>query len=376
MGNRPLTVLNLISGNGRGGSDRLALDVSKGLKRRGHRIIWGAPSFCELNEEAAGAGLELFDPDSPEMQADPHLKKLCRKEGIDIVNSHHSKDRHLLLAARLRGLGTRIVFTRHCILSGMPYVGTFYYNLLDMNIGVSKAVEESLLRGGVWRSRATMVYGGIDIPRFSSPAEEDVAAVRREYGREGSFTVGIVGRYTGGRNFSPENPSMKGHEYLFRALSAMDGDVRVLVLGVWGDEDIRNLRLVAEYEGLSADRLTFCDYQQEIAPFYRLMDVNVLPSKNEGLGLALIEAMAAGVPCIGADSGGIREIITDGKDGLLFRHGESRELSEKIRVMRDDRARRDLFISNARETVKRFDINRTVEETERVFYSLVKKSEW
>ena len=375
MENRRLTILNLISGNGRGGSDRLALDVSKGLKQRGHRVIWGAPAFCELNEEAAAAGLELLAPDSPDAQGGTgvrHFMRLCDREGIDIINSHHSKDRHLLLTARIRGLRTKTVFTRHCILSGMPYVGTFYYNLMDMNIAVSRAVGDSLLRGGVWRSKAAVVYGGIDIPRFSSPAGEEVDRIRRTYRREGAFTVGIVGRYTGGRKFSPENPSMKGHEFLFRALSGMGDDFQVLVLGVWGDEDIRDLGQVAEYCGLPAGRLTFCNYQKEIAPFYQIMDLNVLPSKNEGLGLALIEAMAAGVPCIGADSGGIREIITDGVDGLLFRHGDSRELSGKIRIVRDDKNKRDLFVKNAKRKVKeRFDIEQTVEETEKVFSGLM-----
>lgn len=375
MENRWLTVLNLISGDGRGGSDRLAFDISKGLKRLGHRVIWGAPTSCELNEEALGAGLEICDPyslDGKNASGPGRFIRFCEKEGIDIVNSHHSKDRHLLFGARLRGLRAKIVFTRHCILSGIPLIGTIYYNLVDLNIAVSNIVKESLLRGGVIQRKVAMVHGGIDIARFSDPPEDEVMRIRRKYRREGAFTIGMVGRYSGGKVFRPDNPSMKGHEFLFRALSTMQGDFQVLMLGVWGDEDIRNLQRVAEYCGLSADRLTFCDFQKEIAPFYKIMDLNVLPSKNEGLGLALIEAMAAGVPCIGADSGGIREIITDGADGLLFRHGDSRELAEKIGIMRDDKTKRDFLVSNAREKVKNlFDINRTVEETEKVFCGLL-----
>ncbi len=376
MGDRRLAVINLISGNGRGGSDRLALDISKGLKRRGHRVIWGAPESCELNGEALDAGLELYDPYPPAekgVSAPRALVRFCRDEAIDIVNSHHSKDRHLLFSARFLDLRPKIVFTRHCILSGIPYIGAFYYNLLDLNIAVSNVVKESLLRGGVSGKKVAMICGGIDIPKFGEPPEEEVSRIRREYRREGAFTIGIVGRYFGGKTFRPDSPSMKGHEFLFRALSAMGDDFQVLVLGVWGESDIRNLRRVAEYCGLSAERLTFCDFQKEIAAFYKIMDLSVLPSRNEGLGLTLIEAMAAGVPCIGADSGGIREIITDGVDGLLFRHGDSRELAEKIRIMRDDKTKRDLFVSNGREKVKRFDIRRTVEETERVFYGLLER---
>jgi glycosyltransferase involved in cell wall biosynthesis len=378
MENRPLTIMTVVSGSGRGGSDRLALDISKGLKRSGHRVIWGSALHCELREEAAAEGLEMFDPypgENSNMSGLLQFMTFCRDEKVDIVNSHQSRDRHLLLIARLRGLKSKVVFTRHCILSGMPFVGAFYFNLIDMNVAVSDSIKKSLLRGGVSSNRAAVVYGGIDIERFRNVSADKVEQVRRSYCRAGAFNIGIVARYNGGKHFKPYNPSMKGHEVLFRALAAISGDFNVLVLGVWGEKDIENLRSVAEYNGLSPGVLTFCDFQRDIAPFYKIMDLNVLPSRNEGLGLTLIEAMAAGVPCIGADSGGIREIIDDAANGFLFRPGASRDLSDKIRILREDKDIRDRFIRNGREKVSRlFDINRTVRETEKIFYGLVKHS--
>jgi glycosyltransferase involved in cell wall biosynthesis len=374
MGNRPLTIMNLISGNGRGGSDRLALDISTGLKHRGHRVIWGSPSYCELRDEASAAGLEIYEPYPSEenvLSGLPPLMTFCGDEKVDIVNSHQSKDRHLLLMARLRGLKSKIVFTRHCVLSGLPFVGAFYFNLIDMNIAVSSVVHRSLLRGGVFPKRAAAVYGGIVIDKFENPPAEKVQAARNRHYRSGALNIGVVARYTGGKVFRPDNPTMKGHETLFKALAAVPGDFNVLVLGVWGERDIGNLKAVAEYNGLSPLKLTFCDFQKEMAPFYKIMDLSVLPSRNEGLGLTLIEAMASGVPCIGADSGGIREIIDDGVTGFLFPPGDSNALSEKILTLREDAGTRDLFIRNGKEKVARlFDIKRTVNETEKIFYSL------
>jgi hypothetical protein len=142
----------MISDNGRGGSDRLALDISKGLKRLGHRVIWGSPYGGELTEEAVEAGLETYNL-SPsgwvDMTGLTAFLKFCRDEQIEIVNAHHSRARHMLLLAKLRGLDSKVVFTRHCILSGVPYVSAFYFNLIDMNIAVSNAVKKSLLRGGI-----------------------------------------------------------------------------------------------------------------------------------------------------------------------------------------------------------------------------------
>ncbi len=377
MGNRLLTIMNLISDNGRGGSDRLALDISKGLKRLGHRVIWGCPSYCDLIEEAAEAGLEIYTPYPSGLVGMRGLSafiRFCRDEKIDVVNTHHSHARHMLLLARLRGLASKVVFTRHCILSGLPYVGAFYFNLIDMNIAVSNTVKKSLLRGGISANRAVAVYGGIDIDKFSNPQAEKVEMIRNRFSHGGTFNIGIVARYTGGKKFKPDNPTMKGHEFLFGAISSLPGDFNVLILGVWGERDIECLKLVAEHNGLSPQKLTFCDFQKDIAPFYKIMDINILPSVNEGLGLTLIEAMAAGVPCIGADSGGIREIIDNGVNGFLFQPGNSNDLSEKIRILQKDTETRGLFIRNGRQkVVQHFDIKQTVTETEKIFYSLFTK---
>jgi len=84
--------------------------------------------------------------------------------------------------------------------------------------------------------------------------------------------------------------------------------------------------------------------------------------------------MASGVACIGADSGGIREVITNGTDGFLFKAGDSEDLAEKIGILRKDRELRESFILKGKEKVReKFDIEKTVLETERVFYHLMQK---
>ncbi len=379
MGIRPLTIMNLVSGDGRGGADRLALDLSKGLKRNGHRVIWGCPSVYHLMEEVLAAGLETYTVDfSGSMDMSPLLPflRFCRNEKVDIVNVHHSHGRHLLVAARLLRLKSKAVFTRHCISGSTPYIGAFFYNLiLDMNIAVSDIVRRSLLQGGIRPEKVVRVYGGIDSKNFAEVAEDKVEELRKKYAATGTFTVGIVART--GLHGTPrgDRPSLKRHEVLFKALADIGGDVNVLVLGACREEEIESLKLIAGHNGLDPAKLLFAGFQKDIAPFYKIMDLKVLPSPNEGLGLVVLEAMAAGVPCIGADGGGIREIIDDGVNGFLFTPGDSRALAEKIRTLREDAGTRDRFIGKGREKVARlFDIERTVRETEKVFYGLIGRS--
>jgi len=76
-------------------------------------------------------------------------------------------------------------------------------------------------------------------------------------------------------------------------------------------------------------KITFLGHCHDIRKYLAIADIAVIPSFYEGFGIAVIEAMAAGLPVIASDVGGIPEIITDGENGILFPVGNSTELAEK-----------------------------------------------
>lgn len=375
---RPLTVMNLISGDGKGGADRLALDLSIGLQGLGHRVIWGSPPDCFLTADAIDAGIEIYNtgvagPASAPMAS--RLVQFCRDERVDVVDGHNSLIRHLISLARLRGLRARVVSTRHCIHRTIPFVGAFAHNFLaDMNIAVSRVVRESLIRGGVFPWRAITVYGGIDTGRFGNASEQEVDRLKGLYTRRGTVTIGMVARLQHGKTFGPDKPTLKGHDIAFRALAGFDRDFTLLLFGPEKEEDKDKLRRVATHNGFDPARITFCGFQRDMAPFYRILDVNILPSPNEGLGLAVIEAMVSGVPSIGVDKGGIREVIDDGADGFLARPGDSADLLRKICVVCDDLKIRERFVANGiKKARQRFGRDRMAHETETVYRHLFKQ---
>lgn len=372
-----LTVLSLLSGSGKGGADILALDIAKRLSHRGHRIIWGCPSNCVLLGEAENSGLETFILENNgklDFSGVGPLMRFCRDENVDIVNVHHSKGRHLMVAARLLGLKSRSVFTRHCISGSTPVIGPLLYNYAsDMNIAVSGSVGRSLLKNGIRADKVAVIYGGIEISRFNDdvPAGK-IEKIRREYARPGIFNIGMVGRFHD-IQFRPGKPTLKRHEVLFEALSMLQGQIEFNLLLVGPDESSMNtLKQMAGHTGLDTERITISGFRDDITPFYKIMDLNVLPSPAEGLGLVVIEAMAAGVPCIGAGAGGVSEIITDGEDGFLFTPGDSAGLAEKIKSLLTNDKLRKSFSANGRNKVKKlFDIEKNVLETEKVFYRVL-----
>jgi len=365
----------IVSGSGRSGSDQLAFNIAKGLKRNGHRVIWSCPSNCYLMDNAREYGLEIFDifpSELKDIMVVPAIVRFCMDNKIDIVNVHNSYARRIALSARLRGLKAKTVFTRHCILRTLPYLGKLFHNFfVDINISVSNVVRKSLIHGGLWPSKVVTVYGGVDIEKFENVPPWKIEQARESFACRKAFNIGIVGRFHSSENFNPMNPTRKGHEVLFKALGKTKKDINLLVLGPRKEIDLKNARVLAQHNGLNPDKITFCGWQEDITPFYKIMDLNVLPSPNEGLGLAIIEGMAAGVPCIGTNGGGVKEIIKDGVDGLLFSPGDSKDLADKIQFIIERKELRAALISSAKEKVRKtFSIERIVLETQKIFYSL------
>ena len=103
-----------------------------------------------------------------------------------------------------------------------------------------------------------------------------------------------------------------------------------------------------------------------------LMDIFCMPSMHEGLGLSLMEAMAAGRACIASNVGGLPELITNEKDGILVPPGDSEALSRGILRLLDDGGLRRSLAENARKKAfDDFSIERSVKRTIEVYREVI-----
>jgi glycosyltransferase involved in cell wall biosynthesis len=115
-------------------------------------------------------------------------------------------------------------------------------------------------------------------------------------------------------------------------------------------------------------------FRMEVLPFYRLLDVFVLPSIIEGFSLAILEAMALGLPVVCTDAGGNAEAVRDGVNGFLFRPGDSNALARGIdRLLPAPDFRLAVGRANRGEAFRRFDVAETIRKTEDVYRSLVEE---
>lgn len=265
------------------------------------------------------------------------LVSLLRQERPRVVHTHTSKAGVLgRLAAWIMGVPA-IVHTPH----GHVFYGHFgsvaswvflqieraLARITDYLIGLTTAETREHLERGVGRAdRFAVIPSGIDIHRFKN-ARMEGRLVPDWFGCPPDATViGSVGWLT----------DIKGHRFLVDAVALLQHEYPQLHLVIVGSGDQRDALLNRAQERGISHCVHCVGYREDIEVCLVGMDCFVLPSLNEGMGRALIEAMAAGLPVIASRVGGIPALIEDGKNGLLVPPGNGAALAGAIRRVLND----------------------------------------
>ena len=158
--------------------------------------------------------------------------------------------------------------------------------------------------------------------------------------RNTPFTVGVLGG----------NPLRKGYLYLLQAWARLKlPEARLLIRSSADFSEFPKLQeLVRE-----APNVELIEYIPDIAEFYNRCDLFVLPSMDDGFGMALFEAMANGVPAIATRNCGASELLTDGVDGLVIDAGSVDQLEEAIGSLYRDEEKRQAIAIAGQKTVER-----------------------
>jgi glycosyltransferase involved in cell wall biosynthesis len=155
----------------------------------------------------------------------------------------------------------------------------------------------------------------------------------------------------------------KSQEELVLAAARLGRPVEILLAGFDEDAGIREAAAALP----PPSRVRCLGFRPDTAEICALLDVFVLPSTIEGFSLALLEAMARGLPCVASDAGGNREALA-GDVGRLYAPGDVDALAATLRALLDDPdAARRLGVSAAERARSEFDVARTVERTEAVY---------
>lgn len=338
-----------------GGGERHLADLSHALVDRGNEVyaasVPASPLWAELSFIARERTLALSRVNYLKSLTD--LARFIRTQEIEIVHAHAARDYHLAaLAVKLAARG-RLVLTRHAL---FPLRGINKYLLRSASrvIAVSHAVAQSLRQNGVIDAgKITVIHNGIDIDRFR------LATVATG----GPVLIGTVG------HLAP----IKGQDVFVRAaalVSSRRGGVHFVIIGE--DKSARMSyrrsleRLIAE---LGLDEIvTISGWRSDIPALLSSLSMFVSAARSEPFGLAIVEAMAAGLPVIATASEGALETIEDGQSGKLVPPGDANTLAQAINDLLDDCHERSRLGRNAQLAARqRFSLDRMTIDTERVY---------
>jgi len=198
-------------------------------------------------------------------------------------------------------------------------------------MGVSNYTRRTLVAAGGQTDRVSVMPIPIDLDRFQPPMTPGIPG-----------TIGFAGRPEDGR---------KNLLLLFEALKLLRDQGKDISLKLTGDPSPQ-LKNEIERQGLN-DHITWTGWlnQEDLPAFYQSLDVFVIPSFQEGLNIAGLQAMASGVPVVSTRCGGPEDYVIENETGRLVGFG-ALEMANTVATLIDDRDSRDRLGSNARKFVE------------------------
>jgi len=351
-----------------GGVTSYLYTLAAGLKQKGHNVYL-ASSGGELSEKFIALGIgHIKVPLMTKSEISPKiifsyfkLKKEAKKFNIDLVHSN-SRTTQVLGSLLSRSLNIPHVFTCHGFFR--PKLSRRLFPCWGQEvIAISGQVKEHLIADlKLDPQKISVINNGIDTGNFGDFSARDTR--RKDLGLNDAPVIGIIARLC----------DVKGHIYLIRAMRQVVKTFPTAKLLIIGEGKMKNA-LIGEVEALGIkENVLFIPRAGNTRDMLAAMDIFVMPSLQEGLGLALMEAMAQGVAVVGSAVGGIKTLIQDRINGLLVAPADVEGLARAIiELLKDYKLRRDLAIKARKFIMDNFSKEEMVDHMEMVYQRCLDK---
>jgi len=382
-------ILHVITRMEEGGAPRVLLSLLDGLDPEAfvQEVATGkAPGAGDITGELEKRGVTYHVISSMIRRPAPlrdaaalvSLWSLMRRSGYDIIHAHTSKAGFLgRLAARLAGHRRTIYAPHGTVFSGyFPPWQTRIFVLAERLaagwcrriITLSRAEAREFQELGIGKEdQFRVVPNGVDIEGLVT--QKDRPGARAALGwPEKDFVIASVGRLE----------PVKGHLTLIRAAPLINDAVSQSLEGhtvrflLVGDGSMRG-RLVLETARLGvSDHVHLPGHRNDVGVLLSAADLFVMPSVNEGMGLAVVEAMACGLVVVASRVGGIPEVVEDGVTGVLVPPDDPGALAAAcVDLLGDPDARARMGVEGEKRARARYDIRTAVENTAAVYRELM-----
>lgn len=316
----------------------------EGLTKQGVENLLVCPAGSDIAAAASADAKILAIPMLGDV--DPlfpfRLSRILRAERPDIVHVQSRRGADFWGGWCAKACGIPALMTRRVAYSEWGPLLRFKCKPYARIIGISDGSLVSLKAAGVPAAKMGRIYSVIQAGDYEQPA--DRAWFEREFGiAPGAPAVGVPAQLI----------ESKGHRYVIEALpevlKTLPG-LRVLFLGK-GAYRPELERMIAERNLGSA--VTFAGFRTDMPRILPNLQLVILPTLMEGLGVSLLQASAAGVPVIGTRVGGVPEVVRDGENGLLVEPRDSSGIAAAMLKILTDPARAARYSAAGRALVRR-----------------------
>lgn len=359
--------------------------LSARLARKKHRISV-VTSFRTSDEQIRLSGVDIYEAPPlirlhslgyPLSFPISQLYRIVRGKGVEIVHALSDFSTHTVSAAlvsaianvpfvyAIQGVGWE---TNYLIVDALmklyeSSIERLIAKKADRVILLSERLLSRARKIGVKENKTVIIPSGVDCNYFDSESQEmreKSASLRGKMGLGEKIVVGYVGRLVSG----------KGLQDLISAIKQIKSARSNLVLLFVGEGPERtSLEETAKEAGIEA---VFAGWQNEVLPYYSVMDIFVLPSLFEGLPNVLLEAMAMGKPVVATDVGANADLVENGVNGFLVSTRNPEQMASVLKKLVEDSNLRSRFGEIGREkVVGSFSLDKSVERVESLYNEIV-----
>lgn len=360
-----MNILMLTTHLNAGGIASYLAILSKGLVDRGHRVIVGSSGgdreedFRNIGVTLVGLSVRTKSEMSPLLWLSvPKVLNVIREHDVDVIHAHTRVTQVLAWTAGR--------------LSHKPYVATchgffkprFFRRMIrcwgDRTIAISPAVQRHLVDDfAISPSTIDQVTTGIELDKYRIPTEELRLSAQRRWGLYvDEKVIGIIARLS----------DVKGQDILLRAMPRVVRDFPNVKLALIGEGKMETeLKQLSDTLRLQKNVLFFPIVNQTVE-WLAALDIFVMPSRKEGLGLSVMEAQAMGLPVVASRTGGLESLVEDGVTGFLVDPENPEALAEALlRLLKNPALSRSIGSAARRKAEQEYGAEKMVEKIIKVY---------
>lgn len=334
------------------GGQQQALYLYEAMLANNFDTAFFTPKGSELAEKLKDKQLpvnEISMKGELDIAAGYKIANFAKSNGFHILHCHSSHSLSIGIIASQFNSKLKVVASRRV---DFHIKRNFFNDLKYMNkslkkiVCISEAIRQVLIEDGIPENRLKTIRSGIVLDKHIK-ANPDEILNRKEHQKK--LIIGTVAAYEGHKNY----PTL-----LETAKLLQNAGIDANFIAVGDGSLLADMK--AKAEQLELKNFYFEGYRTNVGDYLKAFDIFVLPSKKEGLGTSILDAMALGLPIVASKVGGIPEAVESGRNGILVEPKNAKALAEALIELIDNPEKRDAFGKASLELVKQFDINNTV----------------